>query len=178
MKTGVNISCQFCGKIFYATPSRAKTAKCCSRKCFSKTKKGISLRENLKSDYWLGKKRDKKTVEILRTCNIGKKMTLEQRVRNGERQKGDKHWNWQGGKSEEGKRIKQSIEYSLWRSAVLARDHWTCQKCHNVVGNNLEVHHIKSFSKYPELRLAIDNGMTLCKKCHRKTDNYGAKKLK
>lgn len=177
MRKGKILNCQFCGKEFYVTPNRVKTAKCCSHKCFSKTLKGLSLRKHLKSDNWLGKKRDKKTADILRNIRKGTKMTLEQRVAMGKRHKGEKHWNWQGGKSKEGKRVKQSIEYSLWRTSVLTRDNWTCQEC-LTRGGKLEVHHIKSFSEYPELRTAIDNGVTLCKKCHRKTDNYGARNKK
>lgn len=32
----------------------------------------------------------------------------------------------------------------------------------------MEVHHIKNFSEFPELRFAIDNGITLCKQAHKK----------
>ena len=38
--------------------------------------------------------------------------------------------------------------------------------------------HIKDFALFPNLRLDINNGRTLCKSCHRKTDNYGFKKSK
>jgi len=74
--------------------------------------------------------------------------------------------NWRGGISNKCHRIRTSREYRLWREAVYARDAWTCQKCGDDTGGNLNAHHIKNFSEYPELRFAIDNGITFCEKCH------------
>lgn len=64
-------------------------------------------------------------------------------------------------------RIRNGIELRLWREAVFARDNWTCQDC-LIRGGELQAHHIKSFTKYPELRTSIENGLTLCLKCHKK----------
>lgn len=79
---------------------------------------------------------------------------------------GDKNPNWKGGIAKENKLIRASIQYRLWREAVFSRDGYTCQKC-AVIGGILHPHHIKSFSKFINLRFAIDNGITLCVKCHR-----------
>ena len=81
--------------------------------------------------------------------------------------KGKDNPNWQGGITPKSIAIRMSIEYRLWREAVFARDNWTCETCKEK-GGRLNAHHIKSFSKFPELRFAIDNGQTLCRKCHRK----------
>lgn len=82
------------------------------------------------------------------------------------RLKDKKHSTWQGGPPRSEKRkIRDSIEIRLWKEAVFARDNWTCQHC-NVRGIKLHAHHIKGFSKYPELRTEIDNGTTLCRACH------------
>jgi 5-methylcytosine-specific restriction endonuclease McrA len=86
---------------------------------------------------------------------------------------------YKGGKTPEAKRIKMSIEWKLWRAAVFVRDDYTCQHCGKHSGNGsgvvLHPHHILSFAEYPEHRFNIANGLTLCKECHHKTDNYGSK---
>ena len=53
----------------------------------------------------------------------------------------------------------------LWREAVFARDNWTCQKT-KIRGDELIAHHIQNFSDFPELRFAIDNGITFSKEAH------------
>jgi 5-methylcytosine-specific restriction endonuclease McrA len=53
----------------------------------------------------------------------------------------------------------------LWRKSVFTRDNFTCQKCY-LKGIYLIAHHINNFVDFIELRLAIDNGITFCKKCH------------
>ncbi len=53
-----------------------------------------------------------------------------------------------------------------FRAAVLARDKYICQKCGT--GEYLIAHHIKAAKLYPKLVLEVDNGQTLCRKCHSK----------
>lgn len=84
---------------------------------------------------------------------------------------GEKCHLWRGGITKINTKIRNSMEYRLWRESVFERDNWTCIWC-NKKGGKLHADHIKPFSLYPELRLAIDNGRTLCVECHKKTDTY------
>ena len=85
--------------------------------------------------------------------------------------------NWRGGVTPINKLIRRSNEYKLWREAVFKRDRYQCIWGGKEHGNKLQADHIKSFSQFPELRFAIDNGRTLCHECHKKTDTYGWKSL-
>ena len=77
---------------------------------------------------------------------------------------------WKGGISKlyrEGKSLHMP-EYKKWRSDVFQRDNWTCQTC-GLRGVRLEVHHIKRWCEFPELRFEVSNGVTLCFDCHQLT---------
>ncbi len=78
---------------------------------------------------------------------------------------GELHWNWKGGVSTENQKIRNGPEIKKWRSQVFERDGFTCQRCF-IVGGVLHGHHKKEFSKFPELRFDVDNGLTLCRTCH------------
>ena len=90
--------------------------------------------------------------------------------------------NWKGGISRAYKTGYYSIQYKEWRRKVFDRDNYTCQKCGIHNGNSkvlyLTAHHKKSFSKYPELRFDVSNGLTVCELCHCKIDKYRARFMK
>ena len=85
--------------------------------------------------------------------------------------KGEKSYLWKGGITHKNTIIRMNIDYRLWRESVFKRDDWTCQSCQSR-GKKLQAHHIKPFALNPEIRLDINNGITLCKECHKLTDSY------
>ena len=58
--------------------------------------------------------------------------------------------------------------YKRFRRQVLKRDKFTCQMC-NKRGKRvrLNVHHIMTWSSASTLRYDVDNGITLCRGCHK-----------
>lgn len=64
-----------------------------------------------------------------------------------------------------------SSKWKMTRLAVIRRDHFTCQMCGRN-GGYLEVHHIKSWAAYPELRFTMSNLQAICPNCHQQTPSY------
>lgn len=72
---------------------------------------------------------------------------------------------WKGGLSKINGEIKNSIEFKGFIRKVYYRDNYSCLKCKKC--GKLNVHHLKNFSQYPQLRMIVSNGKTLCLECHR-----------
>lgn len=99
--------------------------------------------------------------------------------------KGKLNHRWKGGTTNFQIVLRGYEKYTQWRSDIFQRDNWNCQTC-NKKGGELEVHHIKSFSKIllenniKTIKDALkckelwdlNNGITLCKDCHKLTNNY------
>lgn len=87
--------------------------------------------------------------------------------------KGQNSNNWKGGITKERVKIWFSEQYKQWRLSIFERDNFTCKLCskRSKQGEHLdlEAHHIKLFSTFPELRFNLKNGITLCRDCHNKT---------
>ena len=106
--------------------------------------------------------------------------------------------NWKGGITDLIKCIRSLDKYKEWRMSVFLRDNFTCQFCgirsHIGLGESvyLESHHIKSLKEIIkdnkiknsadaiqcEELWNINNGITLCKKCHNLTKKGNQKQKK
>lgn len=104
--------------------------------------------------------------EKIRLSRLGKKASIETRKKMSEKRKGSDNGNYKGGITSINIKIRNSIEARLWREAVFARDNFTDQKT-GQIGGKLVAHHIQNFAQYPELRFAINNGITLSKENHK-----------
>ena len=102
----------------------------------------------------------------------------------------ENHHNWQGGITELNLQIRGALKYKHWRKAIFERDNYTCQFC-NGRGIKIIADHKKKFAqilfenniktlkdalKCEEL-WNLDNGQTLCRECHRKTETFGGGKF-
>lgn len=119
-----------------------------------------------------------KVSKALRGHFVSEKTKQKQREAKNKYYENHHAWNFQGNKDWENERIRCSLEYVIWRSEIYKRDNWTCRLCEkHCEKGNIIAHHIKLFSGFPELRFSIDNGITLCRKCHLKIHNGGKLKL-
>ena len=163
------------GKKSKEKPYKFKQRKCCSRQCNAK----------LSATYCIGQKahNNQQIERICRYCGKSKMVAPAFASRPycnrkcmaadmSEKQRGENHWNWQGGITEKQSRDSLYAGYKEWRRVVFKRDNYTCRMCDNSQSGVLVAHHIKERKDYPELLLATDNGLTLCKGCHKEV-HYG-----
>lgn len=170
-----------------------------TRKKMSELKKGnnnrlgCKLSEETKRKIGIGhigKYHSEETKKLISRKKLGVKLSIEEKIkRKLSAKSGESSHLWRGGITPFYRMLRTCFEYRQWRSDVFTRDNFTCQWCGDNRGGNLEVDHISPLKlilqkneitnmeqavKCEEL-WNINNGRTLCRECHKKTDTYGYK---
>jgi hypothetical protein len=142
----VDLPCKICGNLVHLTENKAEKfwAGYCSKVCCDKTKKtGLS----------------KKVIcqfcgNEFRTVPARNPKFCSNECRGKSRRKS---WAYQD------KHLRQSWQYKEWKAKVNIKDNFKCKDC----GKESDIaHHIKNWHEFPELRFDVENGKTLCRKCH------------
>lgn len=172
--------CSICGALakrnLYKGRPNGFAKKCEKKECSERYKTGFQKghKYGVGRKSLLGRKTSEETKLKMSLAALGKKKSVEHRLNISKAHKGANSFFWKGGVTPLNKIARESVEYKLWREEVYKRDNWTCRDC-KVRGGKLNPHHIKPFSLFPELRFVLENGVTLCEACHKKTDTYGSK---
>lgn len=191
----IQVNCSECNKNIYINEYRYKKLKYfyCSRECKANHQKEL-FKGELGPFY--GKKHSenaKKLISIKRygkpAYNKGKKMSEEQKIKLrmswteerkrewGRKVLGENNPCYNPNLSDNDRNNRRLLfGYSSWRILVYAKDDYTCQCCGDNSGGNLNAHHLDSYDWCKEKRIEVDNGMTLCEKCHKEfhlTYGYG-----
>jgi Zn-dependent oligopeptidase len=167
-KKGFKLSEEARNKIREAKKGKRTSIKSEFKKGYISYRKDINLSEETKKKMSKSKKGKKLSEKHI--------FKLKQVARKGK----DSPF-WTGGENPLYTQIRKTNEYKKWRKSIYERDDYVCQKCGNK--GDINSHHIKSFivifkeNKIETLEDAIkcdefwdlNNGITLCKECHKKT---------
>lgn len=92
---------------------------------------------------------------------------------------GEKNGKWNSEMTDEDRKEAsqwmKTNEHKIWVKSVLKRDKYICQIC-DEHKNHLNAHHILNWRTHKDLRIDINNGITLCEDCHKEFHmKYGKK---
>jgi 5-methylcytosine-specific restriction endonuclease McrA len=173
----IDCTCVECNIVFKRKPSQIRGETYCSNECrlkalrrgeFSKQapKKSVRCFNCSKDIIRLESNLAKVSAYY---CSIScKDIRFAKTFRSGENA-----YNYNPNKTlEERMRDRNYSEYRIWRTRVYNRDNYTCVVCDNDKGGNLIAHHLFSYARNPTLRTELNNGVTLCRKCHSDFHNH------
>lgn len=139
-KKKIQLLCCLCGIEFNVHPCRTKS-KFCSRKCFGLSKKnkapwnkGLKGFMAGKNHHWFGRDMSGENSPVY----IKDRTKLVQ------------------------KQERNDPAYKEWRRQVWLRDNFMCKIANPDCDGRIEAHHILGWTRYPELRYEVNNGITLC----------------
>lgn len=131
--------------------------------------------------YWLGKKRPEFSEAVrvkMGNAHKGLKETIITKERLSLAKLGEKnpmfgkfgtqHHNFiiDRSKLKTDSEHQYDTQYKYWMFKVRERDNWKCKINNIECSGRLETHHILPWSKFPELRYNINNGILLCRFHH------------
>ncbi len=189
-----NSKCIICNKPLYRRPFELKKVKfVCCVKHRSEAYRKFPNEEGLKN-LELGREKGTNHLQGIEKTenhkqNISKilkewcKKNPDKLKERGLKIKAENHYLWQGGISMLNQKIRGLNKYRKWQNKIKERDAYNCVTCQDT--KNLEAHHLVTLSelchKYniqstdEAIRCIelwdLNNGITLCRKCHYKTHN-------
>ena len=128
----------------------------------------------VKPKYWAGKKRNEETKKKISQALVGRKLSdvTKEKIRQGNLgklknlsflNKGENHPRWIKDRTQLAKRQERNdVAYQDWRKNVWIRDKFRCRMNDYKCSGKIIAHHILGWSKFPELRYEVNNGITLC----------------
>lgn len=173
INSSYEIICEECGNAF---KTHHKDSKFCSSECVAKNQQE---RVSFKCDF-CGKGSWERLTEYNRYKNhycskeckdkhrsilyVGKNAPMYGKI--GIR--GEEHYRWNADLTKEEREIERNYpEYTQFIKDVYKRDNYTCQCCGKIGQGNLNVHHLDGYNWCKEKRTDMNNGITLCKNCHK-----------
>jgi hypothetical protein len=135
----------------------------------SAIRKGVPKTEEHKAKIAASKMGHEVSDEVrakISLAEMGHHHSAKTRKKMSESRRGPDNNFWKGGITSPNTLIRNGTPYSDWRTLVFVRDDYTCQHC-GQRGVSLEAHHMDCFADLPEKRLDVNNGVTLCRECHR-----------
>jgi len=166
--------CSQCGKRFLIKPKAKKIQKFCSKECHNKSLIGRKLSKDVIAKI-ANANRGRKTGEFVKCAECGNvvyKYPRDMDRKRGVRKFCSRECFVKFKKRDASPKRNNKGKEKKWKINVYKKDDYTCWIC-GQKGKDLEAHHLKSWSKYPKLRFDINNGMTLCKFCHKIYTDYG-----
>ncbi|MNX38046.1 hypothetical protein D3C86_683690 [compost metagenome] len=118
--------------------------------------------EALKRDPVIREMKARNTRRINNTPEL-----LAKKLEGARAMTGPKHPNWNPNRTrDQREKERKTPPHVEWARLVKERDAYTCQVC-DQWGRSLVSHHLMAYANFPDLRLDVTNGVTLCARCHK-----------